>query len=106
MQTVRFVPSECLRIMSTFGQDLRFALRTLGKSPVFTSVAVLSLALGIGVNTALFSFADRLLVRSLPVQDPELLTLLDSPGGTIGRMEGAQTFSYPTYKLLRDNNDV
>ncbi len=59
--------------MSTFRQDLRFALRTLGKSPLFSTVAVLSLALGIGANTALFSFIDRILLRSLPVQDPQLL---------------------------------
>src|SRR3954447_20562401 len=92
--------------MNARGQDIRFALRSLSKSPIFTIVAVLSLALGIGVNTALFSFTDRLLLRSLPVQDPELLTLLDSPGSSIGRREGNQTFSYPTYKLIRDNNDV
>ncbi|MBC7927106.1 MAG: ABC transporter permease [Bryobacteraceae bacterium] len=92
--------------MSTLGQDLRFAFRTLAKSPVFTSVAVLSLALGIGVNTALFSFIDRLLLRSLPVQDPQLLMILDSPGSKMGRVVNNQTFSYRTYKELRDHNDV
>ena len=66
--------------MGPLKQDLRFALRTLTRSPLFTGVAVLSLALGIGVNTALFSFVDRLLIRSLPIKDPEAVTLLDSPG--------------------------
>jgi predicted permease len=92
--------------MSTISQDLRFAFRTLGRSPVFTAVAVLSLALGIGVNTALFSFIDRLLLRSLPVRDPQSLVLLDSPGPMAGRVEGDQTFSYPVYKEIRDRNDL
>src|SRR5690242_18292563 len=92
--------------MGIIAQDLRFAFRTLGRSPIFTAVAVLSLALGIGVNTALFSFIDRLLLRSLPIQDPHLLTLLDSPGPLAGRVENDQAFSYPTYKALRDRNDV
>lgn len=92
--------------MTKLRQDLRFAFRTLAKSPVFTVVAVLSLALGIGVNTALFSFVDRLLLRSLPVADPELLTLLDSPGANMGRFDGDQAFSYPMYKDIRDRNDV
>lgn len=92
--------------MSVLSQDLRFGLRTLGRSPVFTSVAVLTLALGIGVNTALFSFVDRLLLRSLPVRDPQLLMLLDSPGPKAGRVEGDQAFSYPVYRDIRDRNDV
>ena len=92
--------------MGKLRQDLRFALRTLSRSPVFTAVAILSLALGIGVNTALFSFMDRLLLRSLPVADPELLTLLESPGPVAGMVMNEQAFSYPSYKDLRDRNDV
>ena len=53
--------------MSTLWNDLRFALRTLRKSPAFTTVAVLSLALGIGVNTAIFTLLDQILLRLLPV---------------------------------------
>src|SRR5262245_32387501 len=92
--------------MRTLRQDLRFAFRTLSKNPIFTAVAILSLALGIGLNTALFSLLDRLLLRALPVSDPELLALLESPGPVSGRIEGEQAFSYPGYKDIRDNNEV
>jgi hypothetical protein len=53
-------------------QDFRFALRTFGKSPVFTGVAVLSLALGIGANTAIFTLMDQALLRALPVYETSL----------------------------------
>ncbi|MBC8165831.1 MAG: ABC transporter permease, partial [Bryobacteraceae bacterium] len=92
--------------MSYFMQDLRFALRTLRKSPVFTTVAILSLALGIGVNTALFSVVDRLLLRSLPLKDPEAVVLLDSERFMPGRHMNDQAFSYPGYKELRERNEV
>src|SRR3954462_15397332 len=92
--------------MNRLRQDLHFALRTLTRSPVFTTVAIFSLALGIGINTALFSFLDRLLLRALPVRDPELLALLESPGPLSGRVVNSQAFSYPGYKQIRDNNDV
>ena len=92
--------------MHAIRSDIRFAVRTLANSPMFTAVAVLSLALGIGVNTALFSFIDRLLLRSLPVRDPQMLTLLDSPGPVSGQAFGPQTFTYPAYKELNERNHV
>ena len=64
--------------MPSLWQDFRFALRTLARSPVFTAVAVLSLALGIGANTAIFSLLDQLLLRMLPVRDPAEFAVLRS----------------------------
>ena len=60
--------------------DLRFALRTFRKTPVITGVAVLSLALGIGANAAIYSMLDQILLRPLPVEDPDALVNLGAPG--------------------------
>jgi predicted permease len=87
-------------------QDLRFAIRTLGKSPVFLTVAVLSLALGIGANTAIFTLTDQVLLRLLPVKDPERLIQLAGRGKHYGGNNGPNKFSYPMYQEFRDHNDV
>ena len=87
--------------------DVRFGLRTLRRSPGFTLLAVLSLALGIGANTAVFSLLYQVVLRSLPVQDPSALVTLESEGSTPGwtRRDNNQTvFSYPMYQALRDRN--
>ncbi len=87
-------------------QDLRFALRMIAKNPGFTALVVLTLGLGIGANTAIFSLMDQVLLRALPVKDPERLVLLDGPGPFRGRTFNDQTFSYPMYRDLRDRNTV
>src|SRR6266542_3674037 len=92
--------------MQTLIQDLRYSLRTLRKSPVFTTVAILSLALGIGANTAIFTLMDQVLLRMLPVKHPEQLMLLDQPGPHQGSVENDNAFSYPMYRVLRDQNQV
>jgi len=92
--------------MAHLWQDVRFAVRTLGKSPVFVVVAVLSLALGIGANTAIFSLVDQILLRLLPVKDPQQLVLLWGRGQHYGSNNGPNKLSYPMYTDFRDQNQV
>src|SRR5206468_2888591 len=66
-----------LRLLDELGADLRYALRTFAKSKSFTAAAIATLALGIGANTAVFSVVDALLLRKLPVKDPERLVVFD-----------------------------
>ncbi|HTT63225.1 MAG TPA: ABC transporter permease [Bryobacteraceae bacterium] len=92
--------------MGNLAHDLRFAMRTFKKSPVFVTVAVLSLALGIGANTAIFSLVDQLLLRLLPVKNPQQLVLLWSRGPHYGSNTGRYKLSYPMYEDFRDHNQV
>lgn len=96
--------------METLLQDLRYALRTLIKNPGFAAIAVLTLALGLGANTAIFSLTDQILLKTLPVQRPDELVVLRADGPKSGRVstdgDAANSFSYPMYTQLRDNNDV
>ena len=88
------------------GQDLRYSLRTLRKSPVFLAVAVLSLALGIGANTAIFTLVNQLILQPLPVPHPEQLVMLAGRGKHYGGNNGMDRLSYPMYQKLRDQNQV
>jgi macrolide transport system ATP-binding/permease protein len=111
-------------IVEQFGQDLRYAFRTMAANKLFSALAVLSLALGIGANTAIYSFMDKLLLRSLPVREPERLVLFNwrAPAGS-GRDfvmhgmsgstwgdektgENSGMFPYPAYELLRKNTAI
>jgi predicted permease len=89
--------------------DLRYAIRTLLRSPLFTAVAVLSLALGIGANTSIFSLLDQVLYRSLPVRDPRALVVFhvdDHSSGDSSADNSQSVFSYPMYQDLRDRATV
>lgn len=89
-------------------QDLKFGLRQLRLNPGFAAVAVLSLALGIGANTAIFTLVDQILLRTLPVQNPKELVQLKLEGGRTGSQsgDGRHTFSHPAFLALRDRNTV
>ncbi|HYL74092.1 MAG TPA: ABC transporter permease, partial [Bryobacteraceae bacterium] len=95
-----------LGLLETIAQDMRYALRQLRRSPGFTAAAVLSLALGIGANTAVFTLLDQVLLRQLPVRDPKQLVLLTWEGANVGPNISSDVVSYPLYKDFRDQNQV
>ena len=90
-----------LRLFDELRGDIGYAVRLLRRSPAFTVVALLSLALGIGANTAIFSLIDTVLVKTLPVQDPQQLFFVDNTGGKSGGSNGPP---YPCFERLRDHN--
>src|SRR5580658_1806219 len=91
-------------------QDIRYAMRQLRKNPGFAVVAVATLALGIGANTAIFTLLDQVLLRRLPVKDADRLVVLRFSGSDSGhvssRTDDRFYFSYPMYRDLRDRNSV
>ena len=87
-------------------RDLNFALRTLRRTPGFTLVAVLTLALGIGANTAIFTLLNQVLLRRLPVKDPHSLVMLTMRGKHYGSNWGSNAISYPMYKDFQAHNEV
>jgi predicted permease len=92
--------------MRSIGKDLQFALRAFRKSPVFTAVALLSLALGIGANTAIFTLLDQVLLRLMPVKNPQELVLLHMNGFHYGSNWGSNALSYPLYRDFKADNSV
>src|SRR5579872_529803 len=97
-------------LMRSLLDDLRQAFRALRKNPVLTAVALLSLGIGIGANTAIFSIMDRLLLRSLPIRDPGQLVLVTTPGDLAGSLtayywyDESMVLSWPKYRMLREQS--
>src|SRR5438045_954802 len=107
--------------LEQLAQDCRYAVRTMAANKTFSMLAILSLALGIGANTAIYSFMDSLLLRSLPVSDPESLAVLNWGANPTGRdfvmramsgstwsdkkwAETAGIFPFPAFELIRTNS--
>ncbi len=88
--------------MQTLIQDLRFGARMLLKKPGFTLIAIITLGLGIGANTAIFSLVNTVALRPLPVAEPERIVEVTP----LGRVASIGAFSYPGYKDFRDKNEV
>src|SRR5262245_15368417 len=88
--------------MDRLAQDIRYALRTMRRTPGFTAVAILSLALGIGANTTIFSLIDTLMLRPLPVREPERLVEIL---GRYRETRGNQ-IAWKHYEHFRDRNHV
>src|SRR3982075_723278 len=92
--------------LDTVFRDLKYTFRMLARSPGFTTVAVLTLALGIGANTAIFTLLDQVLLRLLPVKDPKSLVLLTMRGKHYGSNWGSNALSYPMYRDFQAHNGV
>ena len=96
--------------MRNLWQDLRYALRLQLSNPGFTAVAVLTLALGIGANAAIFNVMDAVLLKALPVEHPEELAFLTDPdeqGHWFGSQGGERSLlAYSEFEYLRDHNSV
>src|SRR4051812_128967 len=91
--------------MSILARDLRYSLRAIRRSPLFAVVAILSLALGIGANTAIFTLMDQLMLRKLPVRNPEQLVVLYQQGSHNGSNMGRWMHSYPIYQDFQQKGE-
>src|ERR1700683_932731 len=108
-------------VWEQFLQDLRYGLRSRAATPLFTAIATISLALGIGANTAIFSFMDAILLQNLPVKNPQDLVVIQwrakTEPGVIHNMVGSRygdgargsvspNFPFAAFQMLRSNPDV
>jgi predicted permease len=92
--------------LDTVLRDLKYTFRMLARTPGFTAVAVLTLALGIGANTAIFTLLDQVLLRLLPVRDPQQLVLLTMMGRHYGSNWGGNAISHPMFRDFREYNQA
>src|SRR5580693_2316121 len=92
--------------LDTAFRDFKYALRTLARTPGFTTIAVLTLALGIGANTAIFTLLDQILLRLLPVKNPQELVLLTMRGQHYGSNWGGNAISHPMFRDFEAHNEV
>src|ERR1700731_4941375 len=92
--------------LDTILRDLKYTFRMIAPTPGFTAVAVLTLALGIGANTAIFTLLDQVLLRLLRVKDPQQLVLLTMRGRHYGSNWGGNPLSHPMFRDFRAHNEV
>jgi predicted permease len=92
--------------LDTTFRDFKYALRSLARTPGFTTIAVLTLALGIGANTAIFTLLDQILLRLLPVRNPQELVLLTMRGRHYGGNWGGNAISHPMFRDFETHNEV
>src|SRR6058998_1749776 len=90
-------------MMPHLTRDLRYAWRGLVRAPLFSFVALVSIALGIGANTAIFTLVDEVLLRMLPVRNPEQLVLFTGSRNHYGSNSGGNMLSFPMYEDFRDD---
>jgi hypothetical protein len=97
-----------LNLVASLWKDFKYGVRQLRSNPGFALAAILSLALGIGANSAIFTLVDQILLRLLPVESPRELVQLRLLGGRFGSNngDGRHTFSHPLYLALREQNTV
>src|SRR5688572_6724118 len=92
--------------VSSIGRELTFALRQMRRTPVVSGVALLSLALGIGANVAIFSLVNALILKALPIHEPERIVLLGRLDGRTPDARPSTSFTHPQFEYLRDTQDV
>src|ERR1700730_3906715 len=90
-----------IHTMTNLWRDLRFSLRAIRRSPLLASIAILSLALGLGANTAIFTLMDQLMLCQLPIKDPQQLVMLFQRGAHNGSNMGPRMHSYPIYQDIQ-----